>query len=553
MTFLPIVERELRVAARRRGTYWLRFFTALAAFGLFLIMNSESGMPSSYRAIAAFHTMSVLMLIICLLSGVFSTADCLSSEKRQGTMGLLFLTDLRGYDVILGKLAAHTLAGFYGLLSMLPVLALPLMMGGVTPGEYWRMVLVLTGSMFLSLSIGMLISSMLRESRPAFLLTLLAVVALTLLVPLCASLLGLNPVMRGSGQWLFRLSPIDAYRCSLADFYTYGRGQNEFWLSLATLAGIALACLGGASFLLPFAWQEKSAGDSTRNRPGFWKRARFGSPVRRLAARLRLLEINPILWLTARDRLPLLLCLPVLLLGGFFWGWVYFKVAGLNGFAAFGLIQVMFTINCGMNLVMKFIIAGEASRRLNDDRQSGALELLLVTPTSVPAIISGQRRALLRQFGLPLGLCLAFLAATWVGYAKHKPPGLVDGGIFDTMMIGNMIVLVSDFLALCWVGMWDGLRARQHHRAMLRSIVKVLFVPWMMFILLQSLFVGSRGGPGTAQFMFTIWYSLAVANNLFWMFRARRGLLRYFRPLVAEVATGLSRPFFPRRRTAPAS
>ena len=42
----------------------------------------------------------------CLLSGVWFTADCLSEEKREGTLGLLFLTDLKGYDVVFGKLVA---------------------------------------------------------------------------------------------------------------------------------------------------------------------------------------------------------------------------------------------------------------------------------------------------------------------------------------------------------------------------------------------------------------------------------------------------------------
>ena len=35
MTFLPIVGRELRVAARRRGTYWNRAVSALAAILVF--------------------------------------------------------------------------------------------------------------------------------------------------------------------------------------------------------------------------------------------------------------------------------------------------------------------------------------------------------------------------------------------------------------------------------------------------------------------------------------------------------------------------------------
>ena len=40
MTFLPIVERELRVAARQHSTYWMRMVLALAAIaiGLFLYL-----------------------------------------------------------------------------------------------------------------------------------------------------------------------------------------------------------------------------------------------------------------------------------------------------------------------------------------------------------------------------------------------------------------------------------------------------------------------------------------------------------------------------------
>ena len=35
------------------------------------------------------------------LCAMRNTADSLSAEKREGTLGLLFLTDLRGYDVVL--------------------------------------------------------------------------------------------------------------------------------------------------------------------------------------------------------------------------------------------------------------------------------------------------------------------------------------------------------------------------------------------------------------------------------------------------------------------
>jgi len=66
-----------------------------------------------------------------LLAGPVVTADCLREEKREGTLGLLFLTDLKGYDVALGKWVAASLSPFYTLLAAIPILALSFFLGGV--------------------------------------------------------------------------------------------------------------------------------------------------------------------------------------------------------------------------------------------------------------------------------------------------------------------------------------------------------------------------------------------------------------------------------------
>src|SRR5437879_9073179 len=148
MTFLPIVDRELRVAARRRATYWMRAVAALGAIviGAFMYVVNRQGAPHEFGK-SLFTVLSTLSIVYCLISGVRSTADCLSEEKREGTFGLLFLTDLKGYDVVFGKLAATSLNGFLCLLAMFPVLAVPLLMGGITNGEFWRMVLVLVDTL----------------------------------------------------------------------------------------------------------------------------------------------------------------------------------------------------------------------------------------------------------------------------------------------------------------------------------------------------------------------------------------------------------------------
>ena len=131
MTFLPIVARELRVASRRRATYWSRSVTALLGIviGVIIFMQFHDEPPLALGQ-SLFVVISVLAFLYCLVVGVRSTADCLSEERREGTLGLLFLTDLKGYDVVGGKLVATSLNAFYGLIAIVPLLLRKAAAGG---------------------------------------------------------------------------------------------------------------------------------------------------------------------------------------------------------------------------------------------------------------------------------------------------------------------------------------------------------------------------------------------------------------------------------------
>src|SRR4051812_44784315 len=134
--FLPIVERELRLASRKSSTFWLRITAALTALiiGLgYAAMNRFLGGPSALGQ-GIFAVLTWLSLAATLSAGLFFTSDCLSEEKREGTIGFLFLTDLRGYDVVLGKLLATSLRSFYALVAIFPIVAVTLLMGGVAGG-----------------------------------------------------------------------------------------------------------------------------------------------------------------------------------------------------------------------------------------------------------------------------------------------------------------------------------------------------------------------------------------------------------------------------------
>src|SRR2546426_588653 len=90
MTFLPIVERELRVTARRRGTYWNRALSALAAilvFGGALIFEAQT--PPKELGKAVFNILSVLFLLNSLAAGVFISS--MSKNPRKAMFGTLLL------------------------------------------------------------------------------------------------------------------------------------------------------------------------------------------------------------------------------------------------------------------------------------------------------------------------------------------------------------------------------------------------------------------------------------------------------------------------------
>src|ERR1044071_2389392 len=108
MTFLPIVDRELRVRARQKMTHRFRVGSAFAAILLVVFILFMPAATSSPQSIGQpmFHLLSWLAFAYCLMEGARTTADCLSEEKPNGTLGLLFLTDLKGYDVGQGKFFA---------------------------------------------------------------------------------------------------------------------------------------------------------------------------------------------------------------------------------------------------------------------------------------------------------------------------------------------------------------------------------------------------------------------------------------------------------------
>jgi ABC-type transport system involved in multi-copper enzyme maturation permease subunit len=207
--------------------------------GLFLcsFFWSASAIPRAQMSPIIFSMLSHLSLIYCLFLGARASADALSEEKREGTLGLLFLTDLRGHDVVFGKLAANAMNLFYGLLAVAPLLAIPLLLGGITGSQYARTVLVLLNALWLATSAGLWVSARSENEQRAF-WTVVAILFAICVCPIIPSMFSTAGYVLGGLASLG--SPFVGIR--LADATLYTTRASDFWFCLGI--GHALGWLG---------------------------------------------------------------------------------------------------------------------------------------------------------------------------------------------------------------------------------------------------------------------------------------------------------------------
>jgi ABC-type transport system involved in multi-copper enzyme maturation permease subunit len=160
MNPLPLLSRELIVASRRPITQRLKLGfgggSMLVAVWSLLVSTGDAG-PTVFMALTG------IAVVLAMFTGIFVASDTISRERREGTLGFLFLTDLHAHDVVLGKLAAAGLVPAMALLSMFPALALCQLVGGVPAGLFWKTMLALVVTLLYSLSATIYVSSIARR------------------------------------------------------------------------------------------------------------------------------------------------------------------------------------------------------------------------------------------------------------------------------------------------------------------------------------------------------------------------------------------------------
>jgi hypothetical protein len=541
MRFLPVVERELRVTARRHSTHVARLVIALAAMlvGLFFFV---APLPGRSRLVAerTFWGLSVLALAYCLYSGRRSTADCLSQEKREGTLGLLFLTDLKGYDVVLGKLAATSLNGLYCLMGTLPVLAVPLLLGGISYSEFWRMVLVLLNSFFFALAVGVFASVLSRHARRAYGANL---ALLVLIAGVPAAIAGAIAFFSPSHRLIHPL----LYSCPAYPFYLcadarYGLQKLDFWCSVGLIHGLTWFLVATTSKLVTLTWRDEPSAKTTARWRALWREWLYGNTSVRSEHRRQLLNVNAYYWLASRARRKSAGVWLFLASALGWWVFVRWQLGGDGADEAVMLFAAMV-----LNGVLKVWVGIETGQRLAEDHQAGALELLFSTPLSARGILHGQWLALRRLFLKPM---LAVVTVELVLAFVLSRRDDADASFLAAVGIVGAALLLLDSIAVAWVAMASALTTKSPNQATVQAIWRVLMLPWVLFgvfwliAITAAVLFGKR--EFEPRFYLHLWFWVGLGGDLAYGIPAWWKLRHRFQELAlrrfASPAAGVPHP-----------
>lgn len=529
MNVLPVIQRELRDQARHAFTYWLRVIGAGAVLAMVVFFAANVGLrPNSGGELFA-YLHGILHGSIWLLVPLL-TADCLSRERREGTLGLLFLTPLKARDIVVAKGIVHGLRAATLLLAVVPIAALPALIGGVGGRQAIASLALNSSAACLALAAGLLASaasrswvrSLLAAYGWAALFAVIFCLGLTQFFTLALGrrammslehgfqlAVGINPEFFTASYYYRAGLPFTTAASSAQLFQAVVVAALMMWVCAVVV--LLLAVLGAAA-ASAVNWKERPP------RPAqVWLKQWLCTPVvmRDVLAgwMKRTIEHNPIGWLERRvwsGRLVI-------------WGWFAVMVS----LYSLLLTEPNFIYRSldRIHLMMGYLLLGSmalnASGSFRRERETRVLELLLVSPLKEWQIIHGRLRGLWGQF-LP---SMVLLLCGWLYLAASV--NQLDRSLMPMLGLG------LSFLALPVIGLYFSLVCRNYLTALGSTLLVGVILPanaLPIARLFVALLYWQRGFPrGSMGFL-----DLALNPALIQLFLAWQLIRRLQRRLVAR-------------------
>ena len=327
-------------------------------------------------------------------------------------------------------------------------------------------------------------------------------------------------------------------------------GLHRYWWSIVAVTGVSLVCLLLATLRVSLSWRDRAApvrfwtgltlfrrrqrntlprsrqreelespnGDPQAETPpphvGGYEASkhRTASSVK---FRRRLLAINPFLWLAGRRKVssPIFMLVTAIivacasLIAAPYFG----RVMRTGTDPMLGQLFAWFWATLAIHSLVLYYAAMVASQRLAEDKQTGALELVLSTPTTERSISRGLWMAYGRRMFFPAvvailahsfliwqGATMCLLDPPQANFPQHITAGqLLWHAFFNVPLRGiplewgfiaavrgfvlALMLLMLVWVTLGWVARWLGLRMKKPGFAPMASLAVVLAPPVVAF------------------------------------------------------------------------
>ena len=577
----PIFMRELVTVPRRASHYASR----AALLGLIGVLGAtawqatvgfthEATLGEAARfGLLLFQIVVYVQLLLLIFFAALSAASAVSQEKDRRTFVLLLITDMRDYEIVLGKLLGSLLPITVLLLVSVPALSLMLLLGGIDPHQVIQAAVVMLTTAFAAGSLGGLVALWRERTFQAL---ALSVLFLALYLSLTRAVAAVGPMVAAGVDWGMVHEWIDPFVAMRAVLDPPPGG----WPGLPPAYGFALVMLGGCALLNgvgiwklrrwnpsgePVMQREGPTEDPEANLSPEELKA-FRSKAHAAPGAVREVWENPILWREIRTlaygRRPLLVKLAfgvVLALVLYFAVETLYQPGGRPAFAAaYGLVPVA--------VLSLLLVSAQAVTSVTSERDGGALDVLLVTDVSPYEFVFGKLLGVLyntKEYLIP-PLALAVYYA-FAGAYTRTPPGAGWWDNFATnfgpmlAVLGALVVLFAFVMVL---GLHVSLRLTNSRLAIVHTLGTVFFLSvgtlitiymvvintgsfanqWLSFIAFLVLGIGgllyvlSADRPSTALTLASVFCPLAMFYCVTNILIAKPGTEESADPLVPFLA-----------------
>jgi ABC-type transport system involved in multi-copper enzyme maturation permease subunit len=530
----PIFNREFLTVPRRSSHYvtrvaylgglWVLGITAwLATVGW--TRSASLGETARFGPLL-FQLLAFVQLALFLFFSALSAASAVAQEKDRRTFLLLLMTDLRNHEIVLGKLLGSLLPIALLLLASVPLLLLLLLLGGVAPAQVAQALVIVAGTSLAAGSLGGLIALWRDRTFQSLALTVLLLVLYLCVVRALGVLPALVPSLSGwdVARWQEWLDPFLALRTVLDV-----SEARAVWLTPAY--GFALVMVGFSVLLNAWGllrlrvWNPSGEPIMQRESPDEVEEKERTDKDRALAhaapGAVRPVTGNPILWrevyTRAYGRRPLLVKTAYFLVLAFI---CYYALAPvLRGervpfAAAYGLIPV--------GVLSLLLVAAQAATAITSERDTGALDLLLVTDLSPKEFVFGKLGGIIyntKEYLLP-PLLLAGVYAVY-GLLASPPAGHkeLEGPMNATSLlcvVGSVLVLLAFVLVL---GVHVALRTPNSRLAVINTLSTVFFLSVGTLVCIALILINGRFEYQWGSFVF---FLVAGIGGLWWVLSGDR-------------------------------